>query len=338
MRKKYYLTLDTETATLPFAYQNCTSAKQKQKVAIAKPLVYDIGWVISDRQGSIIKRENFLVQETFFVPNVFNTAYYRDKRPVYMGLLSKGEICAKPWNDIIDVLLEDLRVVDISTAYNAAFDFKKAIPFTESYINALYSVDYNEWERKQKYSCENIARGYTKDDTNPDFLNPVFELRGECFPIADLWNVACCKLINIDKYRDYCLESSLLTASAQYFKSNAETTFQYLANKHDFIEEHTALSDVLIEAEILTKALKKGAVPPQMEAFPFRNLGTSFDYVREKRPRYADIVIDCLAEYLANYEGNTRYKARMEKILVELEEFAESWKKEQKAKKKKVRR
>ena len=84
MNKKFYLTVDTETATIPFANQICKNANQKQKIAIAKPLVYDIGWSITDRQGNIVKTENFLVQETFFVPNIFNTAYYRDKRPIYM--------------------------------------------------------------------------------------------------------------------------------------------------------------------------------------------------------------------------------------------------------------
>ena len=251
MRKKFYLTLDTETATLPFANELCKSAKQKQKVAIAKPLVYDIGWTVTDRQGNVIKEENFLVQETFFVPNVFNTAYYCNKRPIYMDLLASGKIKTATWNEIIILLLEDLRKVDLVTAFNACFDFKKAIPFTEKYIKHLYSADYNEWEKEQRKKCEKIIKG--KDESeNPDYLKPFFELRNEKFPIADLWGVACERLINIDKYRNYCLENGLLTASATYFKTSAETSFQYLMNKHDFIEDHTALSDAQIEAQILT--------------------------------------------------------------------------------------
>lgn len=128
MNKKFYLTVDTETATIPFANQICKNANQKQKIAIAKPLVYDIGWSITDRQGNIVKTENFLVQETFFVPNIFNTAYYRDKRPIYMELLEKGEIKVDCWNNIMKLFIADLEKVDISTAYNACFDFKKAIP------------------------------------------------------------------------------------------------------------------------------------------------------------------------------------------------------------------
>lgn len=325
-KKKYYLTLDTETATLPFANQICKTAAEKQRVAIAKPLVYDIGWVITDRLGTVQKKENFLVQETFFVPNVFNTAYYKDKRPIYMDLLQRGEIDTGTWSSVTDNLLDDLDFVDLSTAYNAAFDFKKAIPFTEEYINALYGVDgtdYNTWERRQWVQCKNIAGGRTKDGTRPDFLNPVFEFRGKQFPIADLWNLACTKLININKYRNFCLENGLLTASAQYFKSSAETSFQYLMGQYNFVEDHTALSDALIEAEILTKGLKRGAVLPQMEAFPFKNLGTTFDYVQEQKPKYIPTVADALEQYLESAGGfnkTTAYWVRMQNMLDMLRE------------------
>lgn len=305
-KKKYYLTVDTETATLPFANKVCQTAEQKKKVAIAKPLVYDIGWVITDRQGTIIKKENFLIQETFFVPNIFNTAYYQEKRPIYMDLLKKGEIDTGTWNEVMEKFLEDLRTVDLSAAYNAAFDFKKAIPFTEQYINALYGVngeDYNAWERRQFVQCRNIAKGITREGTRPDFLTPIFEFRGEQFPIADLWNLACVKLININKYRNFCLERGLLTASAKFFKSSAETTFQYLMGQYDFIEDHTALSDAMIEAAVLTKGLKRGAVLPQLEAFPFRNLGTTFDYVQEQKPKYIPAVVAALETYLKENDG-----------------------------------
>ena len=136
-RKNYYLTLDTETATLPFANAIAPDEKAKKKIAIAKPLVYDIGWVITDRMGEVVKKVNYLVQETFFVPQIFNTAYYRDKRPLYMQKLAQGLTTPKSWNDIIEELIADLENVTIATAYNACFDFKKAIPFTERYIQAL---------------------------------------------------------------------------------------------------------------------------------------------------------------------------------------------------------
>ena len=81
MKKKMYMVLDTETATLPFVKEMDEGARKN--VAIAKPLVYDIGWTMVDRQGNEYLRRNFLVQETFFVPAVFNTAYYGEKLERY---------------------------------------------------------------------------------------------------------------------------------------------------------------------------------------------------------------------------------------------------------------
>lgn len=315
MKKKFYLTLDTETATLPFAYEYATTAKQKQNIAIAKPLVYDIGWCISDSKGNILKKENYLIQEIFFVPNVFNTAYYKDKRNIYLNLLAKNEIKVGCWNDVIGILLEDLRKVDIVCAYNATFDFKKAIPFTERYIKALYSNYYNEWEKIQRGYCKDIAKGKNESE-NPDFLAPSFNLRDEDFPIVDLWGLACNRLINIDRYRNYCLENDLLTNSAQFFKSSAETCFQYLSKQYNFIEEHTALSDSLIEAEILTKAIKKGKINPQIIAFPFRELGTTKDYVLNKKRKYLEKLIEAYKNYIDSYTGSEKY---LKKIMRELE-------------------
>lgn len=319
MRKKmYFLTLDTETATLPFANQIAKNPKQKQTIAIAKPLCYDIGWVISDRQGNIIKKENFLVQETFFVPNVFNTAYYMDKRPIYMEMFERGEITALPWNSIMELLLADCMTVDFVTAYNACFDFKKAIPFTERYIKHLYSADYNKWEYGQRKSCEKLI--VSKNDAhNTDYLKPVFKFRDHEFPIIDLWGMACDRLINIDKYRNYCLENGLLTASGMYFKSSAETSFQYLMKQYDFVEKHTALDDAEIEVQILTKGLKKGKAETLLKPFPFRVLGYTHTYVLDKKPKYVPTVLDAYQTYLDGYSGSEKYASRIANIIERLE-------------------
>lgn len=320
MKKKLYLTLDTETATLPFANDICKDAKQKQKIAIAKPLVYDIGWVVSDRKGNVIKTENFLIQETFFVPNVFNTAYYKDKRPIYIELLKTKKIQTKTWNEAIEILLEDLEKCDLTVAYNACFDFKKAIPFTEKFINHLYNEDFPIWEEKQKEKCFKILKG-TDESNNSEYLMPYFELRGKRYPLADLWEISCKKLINNQRYKNYCLKNKLLTNSATYFKTSAETTFQYLAKNESFEEDHTALSDALIEKDILTKALNKGKVEAEIGAFPFRALGTTIDYVLEnKNKKYRETVVDALRNYIEQNDGETqadfgnKYWKRMIKI------------------------
>lgn len=275
-----------------------------------------------NRQGEIIKKQNFLIQETFFVPSIFNTAYYREKRPLYMKMLKEGEISAVRWTEAAELLKEDMQEVDFIAAFNASFDFKKAIPFTHNYIWQLYSDDYNEWERLQYNQCHNIIMGLDSSE-NPEFLNPSFEFMGITVPIVDLWSLACDLLVNNSRYKDYCLKTKQLTSSAQYFKTSAETVFQYLMKDYDFIEDHTALSDAIIEAGIFAKALRKKAAKPRMDAFPFRNLGTTIEYVEQKKREYIPTVVEKLNEYLEIFSGDSAYRTRVENLLAKLEAVLE---------------
>lgn len=296
-KRKLYMVLDTETATLPFVKQLCHSAEEIKKIAIAKPIVYDIGWVISQRDGKIIEKKNYLVQETFFVPQVFNTAYYADKRPIYIDLLNKGAIQVKDWNDIIQELLEDLQKVEIVAAFNACFDFKKAIPFTERYIKNLYSNDYQKWEDRQYKQCKKILKGID-DSENPDYLIPMFHLRDKNFPILDLWGASCEKLG--EKYKEFCLKSGRITASGIYFSTSAESVFAYYSKKEDFLESHTALDDSCIENELLKRVLHDKGAKKQIKAFPFRDLGTTCEFIAGKTSyyKYAESVLKAMSQYI----------------------------------------
>jgi hypothetical protein len=318
--KNYYLVLDTETATLPFVSGYDESIRKK--VAIAKPLVYDIGWTVVDTKGNVYKNTNYLVQETFFVPNVFNTAYYKEKRPLYMEKLAQGAISARLWNDIVPELISDASMCKAVCAYNAAFDFKKAIPFTERYIEALYG-DYNDFERRQKFACEKIAAGKKNERKNKGYLNPIFEIRGEQFPIIDIWEVACQKLINIQKYKKYCLENRLWSNSVVYFKTGAETTFQYVMKDYDFVEAHTALNDAEIEAQILAKALHKGHLEPCIGSFSFQHLGTTVDFC-ESNQKYCEELTQALSAYAETLKAGTSYQKKIENLLKKLLTFSEN--------------
>ena len=82
-RTRYtYLVVDTETATLPFADAIALSVESKKRIAIARPLVYDIGWQLMNRDGTILSKKQFLIAEIFAVPSEFNTAYYPETRPL----------------------------------------------------------------------------------------------------------------------------------------------------------------------------------------------------------------------------------------------------------------
>lgn len=327
-KAELFLVLDCETATLPFVSNMNLTPKQKQKVAIAKPLIYDIGWQVLDRKGNVYSQHSFLIQETFFVPQVFNTAYYREKRPIYMDRFAKGEIVAVTWEQAMEMLESDLSHCSTCFAYNSMFDFKKAIPFTEEYIAHLYSADYQKWEDRQKNVVNNILAEVEWENPN-EFDRLHFNFRGNDYDMCDLWGLSCTKLINEDEYKLNCLANSLITQSGLFFKTSAETTFQYLANNYDFVEEHTALGDVFIESQILLKILKKGTFEKGIQYFPFNELGETIDFIlaerNSKKITLEDIqnVINIMYIKLDSLDKFSSFASQLESKLLRLERYAQ---------------
>lgn len=284
-KKKLYCVVDTETATLPMADEIAQGdPERKKKIAIAKPLIYDLGYTICDRAGNIYERKQFLIAETFSVPAVFNTAYYAEKRPIYLEMLKRGETTIKPWNEAMEIFVNDLKKVDSVGAFNSQFDFKKAIPFTELYINMLYSPDYQKWEEIQRKSCRRIAFEKPSKNGNPDFDAEHFTFRGRVYDLFDLWGLATTHLLNNATYKNKCLEYGMITNSGTFFKTSAESSYRYLCDKYDFDEAHTALDDATIESYILHKIAQKHAITPGIKFFPFRDLGYTDEFcMRRKR-------------------------------------------------------
>lgn len=346
-KKLWFLTLDSETATLPFASTVAKNAEQKKNIAIAKPLIYDIAWVIHDRAGVIRSTRQFLIAETFAIPSVFDTAYYREKRPLYIEMLNRGETSIKPWGEVVDILVNDLEGIDYVCAYNARFDFKKAIPYTDLYISKIYSDRYKEWEEGQYKSCVSIVNGIKpkgiERETEHDKKHFLF--RGKDYKLIDVWGVSCETLINNYTYKKKCIDNGMISPSGEFFKTSAESSYRYLVNKYGFIEDHTALSDAIIETFIIAKAAKKGKLIEGILDFPFQKLGktTDFLYEHEKKlkPQHFKTVRDLMGirleqeeekENWSNWaEGFLNRFLRLEEKLKEIEERE----KEREAKKKK---
>ena len=326
-KKLLYMVVDTETATLAFADEIAQGdAEIKKRIAIAKPLVYDIGWTICDRAGNIHDKKQFLIAETFSVPSIFNTAYYASKRPIYLEMLKRGETTVKPWNEVMDIFISDLKRVNAVGAFNAMFDHKKSIPFTELYINKLYSPDFYKWEEIQYKICERIASG-EKMPSNKEFDPNIFKFRGEEYALFDLWGLSVSHLLNNVTYKNKCLENGLLTNSGTFFKTSAESTYQYLMDKYDFVESHTALDDAMIESYILHRIAQKHAITPGIKYFPFSDLGYTYDFCqRLKKPNLIDcqIVYDKITSYIKDKEAqgvNNNYITRLYNVLKNLADY-----------------
>ena len=319
-----YMVFDCETATLPFANEIANNdAEKKKRIAIARPLIYDMGWTITNRKGEILDKKQYLIAETFAVPSVFDTAYYSEKRPLYLSMIANNETCIKPWNEVMEIFVSDLQRVDAVGAYNSMFDFKKAIPFTELYISKLYSPYYKEWEQIQRRLCYQIANEPYHKDEEKKFDADNFSFRGENYPLFDLWGLATTHLLNTVKYKKRCLENDMLTASGTYFKTSAEASYRYLMDEYDFDEAHTALDDAIIETFILSKIAKRSAITIGIIFFPFRELGTTDKFVlRKKNPDHEEItiVINAMTKGLEGKEPS-RYTKQIEKIISELEEY-----------------
>jgi hypothetical protein len=272
-RRKYYFVLDCETATLPYAHE--FTGEDRKAIAIAKPLIYDLGWKIIDDKGKVYRRKAYLISEIFSVPQIFNTAYYSSKRPIYIDKLNKGEIDLTSWKNATAEMVKDMDEVAAVGAYNSMFDYKKAIKFTEEYITNLYSDNYYQWEEEQKRRIDYILSN-PKTDNDREFNPDIFEFRGKTYPLFDIWGLSCENLLNNDEYRAYCKDNNLTTASGKYYPTNAEVAYRFVKGQDNFVESHTAIEDADIECEILAEVFKK-VKPKNMTMgiiyFPFRILG-----------------------------------------------------------------
>ena len=284
-RRKYYIVLDCETATLPEALNY--DGEERNNIAIAKPLIQDLGWEVIDAQGRTYARKNYLISEIFSVPAIFDTAYYASKRCIYLEKLEKGEIILTDWKTASTELVEDMDACVAVGAYNSMFDFKKAIPFTDLYISKLYSPDFHDWLNYQNKKLPWLAMGHKSENPN-GFDETIFRFRGKEYPLFDLWGLSCRHILNCDEYKNMCLDNDWQTASGKYFKTSAETAFRFFSETLDFEEAHTAIDDAEIESILFEEICKRTKKKFEMGIiyFPFRELGTVEDFVLNVRAEF----------------------------------------------------
>ena len=94
---------------------------------------------------------------------------------------------------------------------------------------------------------------------NSPFDKGVFEFNCEWFKcnnpfdnieIRDIMNFVHTFMAFREEYQAFCDKHNLYTESGNY-STSAESVFRYITQNLDFVEEHTALADSLIEFEIL---------------------------------------------------------------------------------------
>lgn len=200
----YCMILDTETTSLD------------------KPFCYDIGYTIFDMDiMMLVKDMHYVVEQTWHNLPLFESAYYKEKRPRYVTLMRQHKASMDKWGYIMRNMYRDIKQYNITDAYAYNSDFDDKV------------ITFNcDW-----FKCN----------------NPL-----ENVAIHDIWGYASEFITNNAAYTAFCEQYERFTDTGNY-KGSAEVVYQYLTNNPDFVEEHMGLYDSQIETYILAACIERGA-------------------------------------------------------------------------------
>ena len=187
-------------------------------------LVYDCGIAVIDRQGVIYDELSIVNREIFFdEAELMKSAYYARKLPQYFEELEKGIriLCSTyEMKQIISEIITKYHIKHVC-AHNARFD-----------VRALNNTQ--RWITKSKYRY-------------------FFPYGVE---IWDTMRMATDTICKQPTYKKWCAANGYMTKNNQVRKT-AEILYRYITKDNKFVERHTGLEDVRIEAAILAHCFKQ---------------------------------------------------------------------------------
>ena len=190
---------------------------------IDEPIAYNIGYAVIDNTGKVYEKADIVINEVFFgMRDLMKSAYYYDKIQQYFISLSTGQACALPFLQVRRQIYNICQKYNIKTAiaFNAAFD-RRALNITTRFLT------------KSKYR----------------YFLP-YGIEWNC--IQNMAVTALCT----PKYFDYAIKKGGVSDKGNV-RTNAEIFYRFISGQDDFIEEHTALADCMIEKEIFSACIAK---------------------------------------------------------------------------------
>lgn len=239
------MVFDTETTGEVITTKNGHELMQKY--------IYDIGYTIADKKVIYLER-NFIVKEIFENVNLMDSAFYKNKIPMYNKMINNKKVEILPFAEIVKIMQKDLGTYNVKAvaAYNISFDLDALMQTT----NAIYPSKFQMVFRATKKG------GYAPDCEM--FFKKYIARRD--VEVIDIWTLACQTLCNQKTFQAYYKQKT----EKGNIKSNAEVVYSYIIDG-EFIEDHTALSDSIIETEILQRIQKTHQKIDTKFAFmPFR--------------------------------------------------------------------
>lgn len=180
--------------------------------------VYNLGYVIYDTADGTTLKRDYLVKQVYDNQDLMNSAYYKDKKPLYEKKLADGNCKKCYWGSICNILKNDIEryTPDGIYAYNSRFD------------------DLAIKETCKQYNAK---------------VNPTAD------GILDIMNYID-SITQTEDYQKFCESNGYKTKHRPPRNQiKAETLYRYLIGQTDYQEEHTALADSEIELSILLVAL-----------------------------------------------------------------------------------
>ena len=193
--------------------------------SIEDPLTYDIGFAIIDEEATVYEAYSFAVADIFLDKELMASAYFAKKIPVYWEEIKAGTRTLAKLETIRKTLNRVCReyAVGAIVAHNARFDYRSTT----------------------------LSRRYTTSSKYRYFLPYGVE-------IWDTLKMAREVFKNDEDYGQFCYENDFLTKRGCR-RYTAEILYRYITQNVDFVEAHTGLEDVLIEAQIFAECLRRGA-------------------------------------------------------------------------------
>lgn len=193
-----------------------------ETVSLEKPFCYNVGYIIANTEtGEILLRREYVIEQIWSNAELFTTAYYADKRQIYVGRMRARKVFLEKWGYVTQQMIRDFKSYEVTGAYayNSSFD-EKVFSFCCDWFKTI----------------------------NPFETLPIFDIRGYVHQFIAFEN----------DFQEWAETNQRFTESGN-FSTTAETLFQYIHGQNDFEEEHTALADSEIELQILLECIDRGA-------------------------------------------------------------------------------
>jgi len=208
-RKNYIMVVDVETTG-----------------GLDNPLVYDIGYAITDKQGYIYETRSFIIKEIFYNRSLMASAYYSEKIPEYVKDISEGTRTVIPFLEMRNDFIELVKKYNVKTlsAYNLMFDTK---------------------------ALTNTIRYITKEPRAKFLPKTLKDIKLMC-----IWCLVCEVLYTQKTFAKVAVRNGWVSEAGN-LKTTAEVGYRYLTGDINFKEEHKGLEDVLIEVKLMSYAIRQ---------------------------------------------------------------------------------